>query len=139
MLGQKRLEDHISAQALYQLGELRCTRMFTRVLWFCLLLLSLKNEAWNHKRFCKKQKMFYTSFRPCKPITTAFCFLASEFKWSWGGKMEYPIISKDAHYLACSWRQPYKKRNIPGIQKRESIVTKGNVHFQTVQSVLACI
>ena len=51
--------------------------------------------------------------------------------------MEYPIISKDVHYLACSWRQPYKKRNIPGIQKRESIVTKGNVHFQTVQSVLA--
>lgn len=139
MLGQKRLEDRISAKALYQLGELRCTRMFTRVLWFCLLLLSLKNEAWNHKRFCKKQKMFCTSFRPCKPITTAFCFLASEFKWSWGGKMEYPIISKDAHYLACSWRQPYKKRNIPGIQKRESIVTKGNVHFQTIQSVLACI
>lgn len=139
MLGQKRLEDRISAKALYQLGELHCTRMFTRVLWFCLLLLSLKNEAWNHKRFCKKQKMFCTSFRPCKPITTAFCFLASEFKWSWGGKMEYPIISKDAHYLACSWRQPYKKRNIPGIQKRESIVTKGNVHFQTVQSVLACI
>lgn len=74
MLGQKRLEDRISAKALYQIGELRCTCMFTRVLRFCLLLLSLKNEAWNHKRFCKKQKMFCTSFRPCKPITTAFCF-----------------------------------------------------------------